>query len=144
MASYNKLIAIGYLGRDPESRTTQNGTDVCDFSLATTERQKDKHGEYKDVTTWFRVTVWGKMAETAAKYLSKGSHVYVEGRLTLREWQDRDGNNRSSLEVTCTELRFLDSKDKDSRDEPRRERKEEKKSSKSSKEDDDFDEELGF
>ena len=105
MASFNKIIIVGHLGRDPELRHTPAGTAVCDFSVATTERKgKDRSDE---VTTWFRVTMWGRQAEVAAEYLAKGKPVYVEGRLTEREWVDREGIKRVTLEVHGTDLQFL-------------------------------------
>ena len=107
MASFNKIIIVGYLGRDPELRYTTDGTPVCSFSVATTERRKDKAGEFRDITTWFRVSVWRRQAEVASQYLSKGRQVYVEGRLTTNEFQDRDGNNRTSLEVTASDIQFI-------------------------------------
>ena len=110
MASFNRITIVGYLGRDPELRYTPDGTPVCDFSVATTERRKDRSGEMQDVTTWFRVTVWRRQAELAGQYLSKGRQVYVEGRLVQREYQDRDGNTRYSLEVTATDLQFIGSR----------------------------------
>jgi len=106
--SFNKIIVIGNLGRDPEMRFTPQGTPVCSFTMASNERRKDKAGEPQDVTTWFRVTVWGKQAETASKYLTKGRQVYVEGRLHVEEWTDRDGKPRHTLEVNATDVRFLD------------------------------------
>lgn len=110
MASFNKITIVGYLGRDPELRYTPQGTPVCDFSIATTERRKDKSGEFHDQTTWFRVSFWGKLAEVANQYLAKGRQAYIEGRLTQREWQDRDGNQRTSLEVNGTDLQFIGSR----------------------------------
>lgn len=110
MASFNKVILVGYLGKDPELRYTPQGTPVCDFSVATTERKKDKSGDFQEVTTWFRVNLWGRQAEVASQYLSKGRQVYVEGRLSQREWQDRDGNTRTSLEVHGTDLQFIGSR----------------------------------
>ena len=106
--SFNKVIVVGNLGRDPEMRFTPQGTPVCTFTVATNERRKDKAGETQDITTWFRVTVWGKQAETVSKYLSKGRQVYVEGRLHIEEWTDRDGKQRYTLEVNATDVRFLD------------------------------------
>lgn len=105
--SFNKIILVGNLGRDPELRYTPQGIAVCNFSLATNEKKRDKAGEMQDVTTWFRVTLWRQQAENASKYLSKGSPVYVEGRLHIEEWTDRDGNNRYTLEVQGTEMHFL-------------------------------------
>jgi single-strand DNA-binding protein len=113
MASFNRITIVGYLGRDPELRYTPDGTPVCDFSVATTERRKDRSGEFQDITTWFRVTVWRKQAELAGQYLAKGRQVYVEGRLIQREYQDRDGNTRYSLEVTASDVQFIGSRGED-------------------------------
>lgn len=107
--SFNKVIIVGNLGRDPELRYTPQGDAVCNLSIATTEKKRDKAGEWQDITTWFRVTLWRKQAENAAKYLSKGRRVYVEGRLRVEEWTDRDGKNRYTLEVSGTEMQFIDS-----------------------------------
>ncbi len=107
MASFNKIILVGHLGRDPEVRYTPQGTAVCNFSVATSERRKDKSGEYQDITTWFNVSLWGNRAETTSQYLSKGKLVYIEGRLTQREYQDRDGNTRTSLDVNASDLQFI-------------------------------------
>ncbi len=81
--SFNKIIVIGNLGRDPELRYTPQGDAVCDFSIAVNDRKRDKTGEYQDVTTWFKVTLWRKLAENASKYLTRGKSVYVEGRLQV-------------------------------------------------------------
>lgn len=108
--SFNKIILVGNLGRDPELRYTPQGTAVCNFSMATNEKKRDKSGELHDVTTWFRVTLWRQQAENAAKYLTKGSQVYVEGRLALEEWTDRDGNTRQTLDVQGTDMRFIGTK----------------------------------
>ena len=105
--SFNKIILVGNLGRDPELRYTPQGTPVCSFTLATNERRKDKAGENQDVTTWFRVTLWGRQAETASQYLTKGRPVYVEGRLRVEEWTDRDGKARHTLEVHATDMQFI-------------------------------------
>ncbi len=105
--SFNKIIVIGNLGRDPELRYTPQGNAVCNFSVATSEKKRDKAGEMQEITTWFRVTTWNKQAENASKYLTKGRPVYVEGRLRIEEWQDRDGKNRYTLEVNATDLQFL-------------------------------------
>lgn len=105
--SFNKIIIVGNLGRDPELRYTPQGTAVCSFSVATSEKRRDKGGDMQDITTWFRVTLWGKQAETASKYLTKGKPVYLEGRLRIEEWTDRDGNNRQSLEVNATDMQFI-------------------------------------
>jgi single-strand DNA-binding protein len=108
MASFNKVILVGHLGRDPELRYTPSGTAVCDFSMATSERRRGRDGgDGEEVTTWFRVSMWGRQAELAKEYLQKGRQVYIEGRLSQREWTDRDGNKRTSLEVHGTDLHFL-------------------------------------
>lgn len=105
--SFNKITIIGNLGRDPELRYTPQGDAVCDFSVAVNDRKRDKAGEWQDVTTWFKVTFWRKQAENASKYLTKGRQVYVEGRLQVDEWTDRDGNNRHTLVIQGTEIQFL-------------------------------------
>jgi single-strand DNA-binding protein len=107
MASFNRIIIVGYLGRDPELRYTPEGTPVCKFSVATTERRKDRAGESQEITTWFNVSVWGKRAEVVSQHLSKGSPIYLEGRLTQREWQDRDGKSKTALDVSATAVEFL-------------------------------------
>ena len=106
--SFNKIILVGNLGRDPELRYTPQGTPVCSFSLATNERRKDRNtGENNDNTTWFRVTLWGRQAETASQYLTRGRPVYIEGRLRVEEWTDRDGKPRHTLEVHATDMQFI-------------------------------------
>ena len=105
--SFNKITIVGYLGRDPELRYTPQGTAVCKMSVATTERRRGNSGETEEHTTWFRVTVWGRQAELANEYLGKGRQVYLEGRLRLEEYADREGNQRISPEVTATEIQFL-------------------------------------
>jgi single-strand DNA-binding protein len=105
--SFNKIILIGNLGRDPELRYTPQGTPVCSFTVATNEKRKDRAGETQDFTTWFRVTLWGRQAETASQYLTKGRPIYVEGKLRLEEWTDRDGKQRHTLEVHATDMQFI-------------------------------------
>jgi len=105
--SFNKIILVGNLGRDPELRYTAQGIPVCTFSMATNERRKDKTGEMQDQTTWFRVTLWRQQAENASQYLTKGRPVYIEGRLRVEEYIDRDGKTRYSLEVTATDMHFI-------------------------------------
>src|SRR5258707_14837187 len=106
--SFNKIILVGNLGRDPELRYTPDGTPVCNFSLATNERRRDpKTGENNDVTTWFRVTLWRRQAEVASQYLSRGKPVYIEGRLRVEEYTDRDGKARHTLEVNATDMQFI-------------------------------------
>jgi len=107
MASFNKIIIVGHLGKDPEIRYMTDGTAVCNFSVATTEKRKDRSGEMQENTLWFRVNVWGKQADAVNQYLSKGRQVYVEGRLSQQEYTDKDGNRRTSLEVRATDVQFL-------------------------------------
>src|SRR5207237_4733879 len=108
--SFNKIIVVGNLGRDPELRYTPQGIAVCSFSMATNEKRRDKSGELQDITTWFKVTLWRQQAENAAKYLTKGSPVYIEGRLRIEEWTDRDNNNRYTLDVQATDMQFIGSR----------------------------------
>lgn len=110
--SFNKIIIVGNLGRDPELKYTPQGQQVCEFSLASSEKHKS-NGETKEETTWFKVSLWGKQAEVAAQYLAKGREVYVEGRLRTREWTDKEGRQRTSLEVFGTDLRLLGSRSND-------------------------------
>jgi single-strand DNA-binding protein len=107
--SFNKIILVGNLGRDPELRYTPQGAPVCSFTVATNEKRKDRAGETQDFTTWFRVTLWGRQAETASQYLTKGRPVYIEGRLRLEEYTDREGNKRHSLEVNASDIHFIGS-----------------------------------
>src|SRR5262245_50800000 len=107
MASFNKIMIVGYLGRDPEIRYTPQGQAVCNFSIATTEKRKDNTGDAQEITTWFRVTLWGRQAEVANQYLAKGRQVYIEGRLRQNEYTDREGNRRTTLEVNATDIHFL-------------------------------------
>ena len=111
--SFNRIIIVGNLGRDPELRYTAQGTPVCSFSVATNERRKDRNGEMQDHTTWFRVTLWNRLAETASQYLQKGKQVYIEGRLRVDEYVDRDGKPRHSLEVFATDMQFIGSRGDD-------------------------------
>ena len=107
MSSFNKIAIVGYLGRDPELRYTPEGSPVCNFSVATTEKRKDKSGELQDVTTWFQVALFGRQAENVKQYLAKGSHVWVEGSLSLNQWTDREGAPRVNLEVRGSDIKFL-------------------------------------
>jgi single-strand DNA-binding protein len=105
--SLNKVMLIGHLGQDPELRHTQSGAAVCNFSLATTDRWKDKQGEKQEKTEWHRCVAWGKPAEVLAKYLTKGSQVYIEGSLETKQWEDKDGNKRYTTEIKVREFTFL-------------------------------------
>lgn len=110
MPSFNKITLLGHLGRDIETRYLPDGTAVASFSVATSEKKKDRNGETQDITTWFRCTVFGKLAELCGQYLSKGSLAYIEGRLSQNEYTDKNGNRRTSLEVKATEVQFLERK----------------------------------
>lgn len=104
----NKVMLIGRLGADPELRTTTNGTGVCEMRIATNESWFDKQSnERKERTEWHRVIVWGKSGENCAKYLSKGSQAYVEGRIQTREWEDKEGNKRYTTEIVSSSVQFL-------------------------------------
>ena len=109
MAGVNKVILIGNLGRDPELRYTKNGQAVVNFSLATTENWTDKNGERVERTEWHRIVAWGRTGELCAQYLSKGRTVYVEGCLQTRDWEDREGNKRSTTEINAQTVQFLGS-----------------------------------
>lgn len=102
----NKVILIGNLGADPEVRYSQNGTAVANFRVATTETWK-KEGEKEELTEWHRVVTFGSLAEICGKYLSKGSKVYIEGRIQTRKWEDRDGNPRYTTEIVAREMKML-------------------------------------
>jgi single-strand DNA-binding protein len=104
----NKVILIGNLGQDPESRTTPSGTTVTNIRLATSESWRDKQsGEMKENTEWHSVVLWNKLGEIAAEYLRKGSQVYIEGRLQTRKWQDKQGNDRYTTEIVASEMQML-------------------------------------
>ena len=105
--SVNKVILVGRLGRDPETRYTGGGQAVANFSIATDESYKDRNGERQKRTEWHRLVVWGKQAEVVQKFLKKGSQAYFEGRLQTREWQDKEGQKKTTTEVVVTDFRFL-------------------------------------
>lgn len=107
MASLNKVMLIGNLGKDPEVRYTASGTAVASFSIATTEKFKKKDGEWEDRTEWHNITLWGRLAEIAGEYLAKGKTVYIEGRLQTRKWQDRDGKDRYTTEVVADKMQMI-------------------------------------
>jgi single-strand DNA-binding protein len=110
MASLNKVMLIGNLGKDPEVRYTAGGTAVASFSLATSEKFKNKSGEFEEKTEWHNVTLWARLAEIAGEYLAKGKTVYIEGRLQTRKWQDRDGKDRYTTEVVGEKMQMLSGK----------------------------------
>lgn len=108
MASVNKVILVGNLGADPETRYLPSGDAVTNIRLATTDRYKDKaSGEFKELTEWHRVVFFGRLAEIAAEYLKKGSPVYVEGRIRTRKWQDQSGQDRYSTEIVADSMQML-------------------------------------
>jgi single-strand DNA-binding protein len=112
MASVNKVLLIGNLGRDPEVRYTTGGNPVANFTMATTDRWNDPAtGEKKERTEWHRIVVWGKQAEIAGEYLRKGRQVYVEGSLQTREWTDREGNKKYTTEVRAQRFQMLGRRD---------------------------------
>ncbi len=111
MASVNKVIIVGNLGRDPETRYLPNGEAVTNIAVATTESWKDKtSGEKKELTEWHRITFYRKLAEIAGQYLKKGSQVYVEGRLQTRKWTDKDGVERYTTEIIADSMQMLGSR----------------------------------
>jgi single-strand DNA-binding protein len=103
----NKVILIGNLGADPEIRYTQSGTPVASFTIATTERWKDKEGNQQEQTEWHRIVAWRRLAEICGEYLNKGSKVYIEGKLQTRKWQDQNGNDRYTTEIVAREMKML-------------------------------------
>jgi single-strand DNA-binding protein len=103
----NKVILIGYLGRDPESRYTANGTAVSNFSIASTERFTDKNGTKQEKTEWHKLVAWGRTAEIVGEYLKKGSRVALEGKLQTSEWEDKAGAKRYTTEVVVSHLEML-------------------------------------
>ena len=108
--SLNKVILIGRLGRDPETRYMPNGDAVCNFSVATSESWKDQSGQKKERTEWHAITLYRKLAEIAAKYLQKGSLVYLEGRIQSRKYTGKDGIERTAYEIVCSEMKMLGGK----------------------------------
>jgi single-strand DNA-binding protein len=108
MASVNKVILVGNVGADPESRYMPNGDAVVNVRLATTESWKDKaSGEKKEITEWHRVVLYRRLGEIAAQYVKKGMPLYIEGRIRTRKWQDKDGQDRYTTEIEATEMQML-------------------------------------
>jgi single-strand DNA-binding protein len=106
----NRVILIGNLGRDPEARSLENGAMVAKFSIATSERYQDKEGNWQEQTEWHEIIAWRNLAERAEKNLKKGMTIYLEGKLTHRSWQDKDGNNRKTTEVVAEYFRIINSR----------------------------------
>ena len=112
MASVNKVILVGNLGRDPEVRYTPNGDSISNITIATTDSWKDKAtGEKKEATEWHRVVFFGKLAEIAGQYLKKGRQVYIEGALRTRKWTDKEGQDRYTTEIVANEMKMLGSRE---------------------------------
>jgi len=111
MASVNKVILIGNLGKDPELKYTPSGAAVTNFSMATTDRWKDKEGNSQERTEWHNIVLWGRQAEVAKEYLSKGRPVYIEGRIQTRTYDDKDGNKKYFTEIVGEKMQFLGGRD---------------------------------
>jgi single-strand DNA-binding protein len=107
MSGVNKVILIGNLGSDPQVRYTPQGTAVANFNIATTERFNNKSGEKEERTEWHRIVAWGKLAEICQQYLKKGKQVYIEGRLQTRQWEDQQGQKRSTTEIVAQNMQML-------------------------------------
>ncbi len=117
MASVNKAILIGNLGKDPELRYTGSGTAVCNFSIATTEKWRDQQSnEMKERTEWHNIVLWGRQGENAKEYLQKGSPVYIEGRIQTRSYDDKEGNKRWITEIVGQRMQFLGRRGETQRD----------------------------
>jgi len=110
MSGVNKVIIVGRLGQNPELKYTPSGVAVCNMSIATSEKWKDKQGQMQEKTEWHRVIVWSKQAEHCSNYLQKGSQAYVEGRLETRKWTDKEGNEKYTTEIIANTVQFLDAK----------------------------------
>lgn len=112
MASVNKVIIVGNVGRDPETRYGTNGDAMTNLAIATTDKWKDKNsGEQKEATEWHRVSMFGKLAEIAGQYVRKGSQVYIEGKLRTRKWQDKDGVEKYTTEIIADTMQMLGSRE---------------------------------
>lgn len=109
MSGLNKVMLIGRLGKDPEMKYTQSGTAVCSFSLATDEQWKDNSGEKQSKTTWHQIVAWKKLAEICGQYLQKGKQVYIEGKIQVREWDDKEGAKHKTTEIVASNMVMLGS-----------------------------------
>lgn len=116
MRGVNKVILVGNLGRDPEIRYTRDGTAVANLNLATTDYWTDNSGQRQERTEWHRVVAWGKLAEIAKEYLTKGRQIYIEGRLQTRSWDDKQGNKRYTTEVRADQMLMLGTRGGDAPD----------------------------
>ena len=143
MASVNKVIVMGHLGRDPETRYTQSGDAVTNMSVATSEQWKDKQGEKQERTEWHRIVLFGRQAEVAGEYLKKGSMCYVEGKLATRKYTDKDGIERYSTEIVVDRLQLMGDGRKREEEAPAKEPAAKTSSAKRTKTDD-FDDDIPF
>ena len=116
----NKVILIGRLGRDPETRFMPNGEAVCNFSVATSEKYTDKNGQRQEATEWHNVTMYRKLAEIAGQYLTKGSQVYLEGKIQSRKYQGKDGIERTAYEIIANEMKMLGGNSQATQEQPKR------------------------
>lgn len=107
MASVNKVILVGNLGRDPEIRYSSSGQPVTNFSIATTEYRTNKEGEKTEQTEWHRIVAFGRLAEICSEYLSKGKSVYIEGSIRTNQWNDKEGNKRYTTEIIARQMQML-------------------------------------
>jgi single-strand DNA-binding protein len=114
--SVNKVILVGNVGKDPELRYTPSGTGVCNFSLATSQKLKDKRGEQQESTEWHNIVAWAGLAEICGKYLQKGKQIYIEGRIQTRSYDDRDGNKRYVTEIVADQMQMLGGGEKSQQD----------------------------
>jgi single stranded DNA-binding protein (ssb) len=115
----NKVILIGRLGRDPETRFMANGEAVCNFSVATSEKYTDKNGQRQEATEWHEVTMFRKLAEIAGKYLTKGSQVYLEGKIQSRKYQGKDGIERTAYDIIVNEMKMLGGNNQATQEQPK-------------------------
>lgn len=115
----NKVILIGRLGRDPETRFMPNGEAVCNFSVATSEKYTDKNGQRQEATEWHDVTMYRKLAEIAGKYLTKGSQVYLEGKIKSRKYTDKNGVERTAYDIIANEMKMLGGNSQATQEQPK-------------------------
>lgn len=141
----NKVILVGNLGQDPDTKAMPSGMTVCNLRIATSESWKDKQsGEMKEQTEWHSVALFGRLAEIAGEYLRKGSQVYIEGRLRTRKWQDKSGADRYTTEIIADELQMLGSRNGSGDGEQRRSERAAPKQQAEPKQRDEFDDDIPF
>lgn len=142
MASVNKVIIVGALGRDPDIRYMPNGDAACNLSVATSETWKDKSGEKQERTEWHRISMFGKLAEIAGQYLAKGSSVYLEGKLQTRKWSDKDGVEKYTTEIIADRMQMLGGNREASRETGREQKPQQSRQQRPPA--DDFDDDIPF